>query len=74
MEARVYINYELQWNKQSQMLNVWLTCVLTQFASNEGIRNGRQDVQHLLVDIWKSLQEWSDEVIYRVYIRNMWIL
>jgi hypothetical protein len=74
METRVYINYELQQNMQSQMFNAWLTCVLTQFTSNVGIGNGRQNVQHLLVDIWKSLQEWSDEVIYRVYIRNMWIL
>jgi len=56
------------------MFNVWLTRVLTQFTSNEGIGNGRQNVQHLLVDIWKSRQEWSDEVIYRIYICNMWIL
>jgi hypothetical protein len=74
METRVYINYELQRNKQNQMFNAWLICVLTQFTSNEGIGNGRQDVQHLLVDIWKNLQEWSDEVRYLIYICNMWIL
>ncbi len=40
----------------------------------KGFGNGRQDVQHLLVDIWKSLQEWSDEIRYKVCICNMWIL
>jgi hypothetical protein len=40
----------------------------------KGIGNGRQDVRHLLVDIWKSLQEWSDEIRYKVCIHNMWIL
>jgi hypothetical protein len=40
----------------------------------KGIGNGRQDVQPLLVDIWKSLQEWSDEIKYKVCIHNMWIL
>ncbi len=33
-----------------------------------------KDVQPLLVDIWKSFQEWSDEIKYKVCIHNMWIL
>jgi hypothetical protein len=37
----------------------------------KGIGNGRQDVQHLLVNIWKSFQERNDEVKSKVYIRNM---
>jgi hypothetical protein len=36
--------------------------------------NGRHDVSHMLLDTWKNIWKWSDEVKYSLYIHNMWIL
>jgi hypothetical protein len=34
----------------------------------KGIGNGRQDVQHLLVDIWNNFQEQNDEIRHNRYL------
>jgi len=36
--------------------------------------NGRHDVSHMLLDMWKNIWKWSDEVKHSLYIHNMWIL
>jgi len=45
----------------------WLLC-WHNLHQMKGIRNGRQDVQHLLVNIWKSFQKQSDEVKHNIYL------
>jgi hypothetical protein len=39
-------------------------CANTMLHLMKGIGNDRQDVWHLLLNMWKNLQEQSDEVRY----------
>jgi hypothetical protein len=49
-------------------------CVDTMSNQMKGIRSGKQDVHHLLLNMWKGLLKWNDEKWYNEQMCSMLIL